>query len=366
MSSKSRHNSNNQNDIDIQYVKKEQMHKIKHTLMEKILRDIKNKYQSILEDKKLKLNDFYDKIFNEIDIVYNSKDWDYSKLLRKIENYILKQLSKYDDSKRENLMEKKEVEVLIERTKPVYETNQQFLLGYLPEGKIKRNKLRWALRKREEDGCAKIIKNDKKKFEEEEHNRIKEHIFKKNTYKKELDQLVNTKKQDEKFVKNHNSDIFFFPDDSSIKMQNKKIYEQINLDNKKNVELLRETSEFYNKIDQELENERIQKSIQEDGRYEENLKKKKLYELDLQNYLRKQIEDKKEAKITNESLKKDEKNKMIELLKNESKQKLNYALSIKNLKSSYKKELDEQIKLKKEIPSMSHTEELINKKLLYS
>jgi hypothetical protein len=369
MSSNSNNFASAQNNIN--YVKKEQVQKIKRNLLDKILRDIKNKYLTILEDKRLNLNDFSQKILKEIDDVYKSKDSDYIKLFRKIENYILKNLSKYDDVKRENIMEKKEVDIIIKgNNNQIDETDQQFHICCLPEGKIKRNIFRSALKKREDDGWAKIILNNKKKFEEQENQNLKDNICKKYSYKNELDQIVNNKMELENKMKineKQNLDNCYYPMEETLgKLDYKKIYENINSENKKNVKLLKETSEFYNKLDQELEKERIQKSIQDDAKNEENLKRKRQYELELQNFLRKQIEDKKQSKLKSNLFKEDERNKICELINEESKLKQNLGQSIKNMKQAYKKDLDNQIKMKKEIPSMSPVEELINKKLLYS
>jgi hypothetical protein len=369
MNSKSNNFASGQNNIN--YVKKEQVQKIKRNLLDKILRDINNKYLAIFQDKGLNLNDFSEKILKEIDDVYISKDSDYLKLFKKIENYILKNISKYDDVKRDNMMEKKEVDIIIKgNNNQIDETDQQFHICSLPEGKIKRSILRSSLKKREDDGWAKIILNNKKKFEEEENQNVKENIYKKYCYKNELDQIVNNKIELENKMKineKQNLENCYYGNDETLgKLEYKKIYENINSENKKIFKLLKETSDFYNKLDQELEEERIQKSIKDDAKYEENLKIKRQYELELQNFLRKQIEDKKESKFKSNLLKEEERNKICKLIEEESKLKQNLGQSIKNIKLAYKKDLDYQIKMKKEIPSMSPVEELINRKLLYS
>jgi len=149
------------NTIKLNYVKREELENLKSKLINKVLKDLNNKYSSIIKDKYIN-SEIYDIIHlkQEIEKNFDFNIPNYDEFLKKIERIFLKKITTIEDKRHDAMLKRSEVENISNKINNEIDNRYQHIV----EGKTKRNKIREDLRKKEKNEWAMLIQNNYKEF----------------------------------------------------------------------------------------------------------------------------------------------------------------------------------------------------------
>ena len=256
---------------DLKYKQKQELESLKKKLLLKLARDIKNKYSSLLSDKELEVEFFNKEFQNEIEKHFDFNNPDYKKFFLKVEKLVLTKLDKIQDKKRENLIQKNEVEELTSTSLDKKTKFEKINFNYLPEGKLKRTKLREELKRKEKDDWAKLAKYSCSTFQEEQSKEKENEKKLKSLYKEELMTQITMKKETENFLKREErSEIV---DIIRQKEEEKQKEEQLKNEKIKQIKLTYEKLNRDNEANRKIKSEILLKNKMEEKRIEEEMKK---------------------------------------------------------------------------------------------
>ena len=165
--------------------------KLENQLLFKLKKDLSDKYNQMIYEKQYNLNLFDTKLKNEIK-KYNYVNYsNYTKLLYKVQQIFLKELSNYDDVNRKNFLSKQKLRTITNNPN-YYFTTQNNLIKKKPfKNKVnipKSERYLWNLKQREfEIEVQKRIEKTEKNIIEQNQKLIEE----KNKLKKEIEKKIN-------------------------------------------------------------------------------------------------------------------------------------------------------------------------------
>lgn len=111
------HNSKSTLKLKLNFIDREKLDLSKKNLLNKILRDLDNKYKILIAEKGFKFNESLSKnLLKLIDEFYDFNNPQYVKFFNyKVEKFFLSKMSKIEDKRIGNLPERKEIQSLLNK-----------------------------------------------------------------------------------------------------------------------------------------------------------------------------------------------------------------------------------------------------------
>jgi hypothetical protein len=183
---------------NIKYMHQEELNKLKNKLLEKLYRDIDNKYKNILNDKGYNIQFFKKEFSKKVENYFDFNNPDYKKFFKQIEKDFLNKMNKIDDIKREAMPDQEEIEYLSNPKRNEAPVTNGFDNPYNSvfnnNEKTKREKLRNLIKhKMEKDEWGIIAKKDHAKYLREQKEKENVYVQKRKEYFETLNQQMKEK-----------------------------------------------------------------------------------------------------------------------------------------------------------------------------
>jgi hypothetical protein len=368
---------------NVKSIQREEINKMKKKLMEKVVKDLKNKYNTLVYDKQFNIGLFEKTLSKNIEKYFDFANPDYLKFFQKIEQIFLKEISRKEDVKREALPNLREAEVISQipaQSNPEFKEWNKIYDDYcnFPE-KTKKNKLRNELNRKEKDEWAKIASDDYKKFikekDEKELNQSKNRKQLCQDLKRQIcnkEEHDKRKKEEEEFyyqnIFKKSLDKMIGREENLIEAKKKLKEESLKLikANEEKWKLKEEEKVLNLEKDKDIIN-KIKKQDEKDEKdYDLKEKEKKQKNLEYHEYLKQQISEKNNKRLREKLNLAELEKKEIEDLKSRIKNENELSkLKNRNLQMSYNNDLTKQIQEKPLEEYMNENEKKYNKILLY-